>query len=49
MLIQNGCVLHYNRLETDKDLRIQAGTITEIGEKVMPDAGVWDPRAGDLP
>jgi N-acetylglucosamine-6-phosphate deacetylase len=39
MLIQNGCVLHYNRLETDRDLRIQAGTISAIAERMTPEAG----------
>ena len=33
MLIKNGCVLHYNRLEPGKDIRIQAGKISAIAEK----------------
>ena len=39
MLIKNGSVLHYNRLETSKDLQIQAGKIIKIGENIIPAAG----------
>jgi N-acetylglucosamine-6-phosphate deacetylase len=39
MLIKNGSVLHYNRLETGKDIHIQAGKITKIGENIIPAAG----------
>jgi N-acetylglucosamine-6-phosphate deacetylase len=38
MLIINGSVLHYNRLETGKDIHIQAGKITQIGENIIPNA-----------
>ena len=39
MLIKNGSVLHYNRLETSKDLQILAGKIIKIGENIIPAAG----------
>jgi N-acetylglucosamine-6-phosphate deacetylase len=39
MLIKNGCVLHYNRLETGSDLRIQAGKINAIAENLLSEAG----------
>jgi N-acetylglucosamine-6-phosphate deacetylase len=39
MLIQNGSVLHDNRLETGKDVRIHAGKITGIGVKITPQPG----------
>lgn len=39
MLIKNGSVLHYNRLETGKDIHIQAGKIMKIGENIIPAAG----------
>lgn len=38
MLIISGSVLHYNRLETGKDIHIQAGKITQIGENIIPAA-----------
>jgi dihydroorotase-like cyclic amidohydrolase len=39
MLIKNGCVLHYNRLEAGRDLRIQAGKISAIAENLASEAG----------
>ena len=39
MLIKNGCVLHFNRLESGKDVRIQAGKISAVAEKLTPQAG----------
>ena len=39
MLIKNGCVLHYNRLESGKDIRIQAGKISAVAENLTPEAG----------
>jgi N-acetylglucosamine-6-phosphate deacetylase len=39
MLIKNGCVLHYNGLETGRDLRIQAGKISAIAENLASEAG----------
>lgn len=36
MLIKDGNLLHYNRLEPGKDVRIQGGKITEIGERLSP-------------
>jgi N-acetylglucosamine-6-phosphate deacetylase len=39
MLIKNGSVLHYNRLETGQDIHIQAGKIIKIGENIISAAG----------
>jgi N-acetylglucosamine-6-phosphate deacetylase len=39
MLIRNGTVLHYDRLETERDVRIEAGQITAIGPQLKPERG----------
>ena len=39
MLIRNGTVLHYNRLEPGRNVRIDDGRIACIGEALRPDAG----------
>jgi N-acetylglucosamine-6-phosphate deacetylase len=48
MLVKNGCVLHYNRLEPGRDLRIQAGKISAIAEGLPSEAGEEVLDAEDL-